>query len=131
MDIRNSQVKKQMKTKYPISYSLHSFIHIFKGDLTKPRLNPFSSLIMANLHGHGRIRKIADLFSNRDQSSISRFLLSNAWDHEKINDIRISFANEIGKQKYKKYYSMIKIVLYYNTCILKIIRQTIKNDNIF
>ena len=96
-----------MKTKYPISDSLQSYINIFKDQLTKPQFHHISSLIMGNLHGHGRIRRIADSFSDRDQSSLSRFLLSDAWDHEIINDTRISFANEIGKQKYKKYYSLI------------------------
>lgn len=96
-----------MKTKYPISDSLENFINIFKDQLSKPQFNHLSSLIVGNLHGHGEIRKIADLFSNKDQSSISRFMLSEAWDHEEINNTRISFANQIGNQKHKKYYSLI------------------------
>ncbi len=96
-----------MKTQYPISDSFQSFMNIFKEQLSKPQFYHMNSLIVGNLHGYGEIRKIADFHSNKDQSSITRFMLSEAWNHEKINDLRISFAKEIGNQKYKKYYSLI------------------------
>lgn len=80
---------------------------IYEDCLSKPQFNHLSSLITGNLHGLGEIRKIADKFSDKDQSSLTRFMLSEAWDHEKVNENRVSYAKEIGNQKYKKYYSMV------------------------
>jgi len=82
-------------------------MNIFKELLSKPQFSHLSSLITGNLHGYGEIRKIADFFSDKDQSSLSRFMLSDAWDHEEINNHRISYAKEIADQKYKEYYSLI------------------------
>ena len=91
-----------MNIQHPISDPLQNYINIFKEQLSKPQFSHLSSLIMGNLHGYGEIRKIADLFSDKDQSSLTRFMLSKAWDHEGINETRISFAKEIADQKCKK-----------------------------
>lgn len=96
-----------MKSQYSFFNKAKNYFKVFKHKLSKPQFNHFSSLILGNLHGLGEIRKIADLYSDKDQSSLSRFLLSNAWNHEEINDTRISHAKEIGNQRYKKYCSVI------------------------
>jgi len=92
-----------MKQQNLISEPLRYYLNIFKEQLSKPQFSNFSDLLQGLLLGHGQVSEIADLCSDKDASTLTRFLAKSPWDHELLNEQRISFCNEIALQQFMRY----------------------------
>jgi len=90
-----------------ISDNLASYFNVFEESLSKPQFSHFQSWNLGILHGKAQGSKISSQFSDKSETSVTRFLSQSSWDHHELNRQRIVFAKNILQQKYQKYVPLI------------------------
>lgn len=86
---------------------LQIYFNLFKHQLSKPQQNHFQTWILGNLHGQVSGSKIAKSYSDKDPSSVTRFLSQSNWNEEALNEQRIQQTLQIVDQSLGKYVPLI------------------------
>jgi hypothetical protein len=68
-----------------------ALLSFYKKCFTRPQYKNFRDFVVGLIVSDNKtIQEIADCYGRVDQSSLNRFLTSSEWDHNKVNDRRIS-----------------------------------------
>lgn len=86
---------------------LQLYFNIFNDQLSKPQQAHFQSWILGNLHGQVYGSKVAKSHSNKNATSVTRFLSQGTWDEQALNKQRIHQSLQIVDQYHGKYIPLI------------------------
>jgi len=90
-------------TKNHISSNLASYFNVFEQSLSKPQFSHFKSWNLGILHGNAQGSDISRQFSDKSETSVTRFLSQSSWDHHELNNERIDYAKNVLAQEYQRY----------------------------
>lgn len=72
------------------------FFKPFKKLFSKPQFDNFKRLVTGHiLSDRKNIQEISAIYSDKDQSTLNRFVTSSNWNYDKVNVIRVQTANKI------------------------------------
>jgi len=86
---------------------LRLFFKAFEDDLSKPQFKNLKSWTSGILEGNSSVYEIQESFSEKHVSSLTRFMNESPWNHNSLNQQRITWASNILSIRYHKYYPII------------------------